>query len=157
VRPDVVTMAKALGTGVPIGACWARADAGEALRPGDHATTFGGQPLAARAALAVLDVMESQDVPARAARAGDRLTAALRGLPQVVDVRGPGLLVAAELAPGTDAAAVVRACLERGLLLNAVTPTSLRFAPSLLVSDDEIAEAVAILGGVLSETGVGEQ
>ena len=155
VQPDVVTMAKALGNGVPIGACWARAGVAETLRPGDHATTFGGQPLAVRAALAVLDVMEAEDVPARAVRAGDRLTAALRGLPQVVDVRGPGLLVAAELAPGVDAAAVARACLERGLVLNAVTPTSLRLAPSLLVGDDEIAEAVGILGAVLGETGDG--
>ena len=157
VRPDVVTMAKALGNGVPIGACWARAEVAETLRPGDHATTFGGQPLAARAALAVLEVMEAEDVPARAFRAGERLTAALRGLPQVVDVRGPGLLVAAELAPGIDAAAVARACLERGLVLNAVTPTSLRLAPSLLVGDDEIAEAVGILGAVLGEMGEGRR
>ena len=82
VRPDVVTMAKALGNGVPIGACWARADVAAAFRPGDHATTFGGQPLAARAALAVLDVMEREDVPARAAtQAGERLTKALLALP----------------------------------------------------------------------------
>ena len=78
VRPDVVTMAKALGNGVPIGACWARAEVATAFRPGDHATTFGGQPLAARAALAVLDVMEAEDAPARAARAGARLQGALR-------------------------------------------------------------------------------
>jgi acetylornithine/succinyldiaminopimelate/putrescine aminotransferase len=155
VQPDVVTMAKALGNGVPIGACWARAGIAEALRPGDHATTFGGQPLAARAALAVLDVMEAEDVPARATRAGEQLTTALLALPQVVDVRGRGLLVAAELAPGIDAASVGRACLERGLVLNAVTPTALRLAPSLLVGDDEIAEAVAILGAVLGETGEG--
>ena len=76
-RPDVVTMAKALGNGVPIGACWARTDVAEAFRPGDHATTFGGQPLAARAALAVLDVMEREDVPRRATEAGERLTKAL--------------------------------------------------------------------------------
>jgi predicted acetylornithine/succinylornithine family transaminase len=152
VRPDVVTMAKALGNGVPIGACWARADVAEALRAGDHATTFGGQPLAARAALAVLDVMEAEDVPARAARAGEQLTTALAALPKVVDVRGPGLLLAAELAPGVDAAAVVRACLDRGLVLNAVTPTALRFAPSLLVGEDEIAAAVDILDSVLRET-----
>jgi predicted acetylornithine/succinylornithine family transaminase len=152
VRPDVVTMAKALGNGVPIGACWARADVAEALRAGDHATTFGGQPLAARAALAVLDVMEAEDVPARAARAGEQLTTALAALPKVVDVRGPGLLLAAELAPGVDAAAVVRACLDRGLVLNAVTPTALRFAPSLLVGEDEIAAAVDILDAVLRET-----
>ncbi|HMF04591.1 MAG TPA: acetylornithine transaminase [Acidimicrobiia bacterium] len=151
VRPDVVTMAKALGNGVPIGACWARADVAEALRPGDHATTFGGQPLAARAALAVLDVMEAENVPSRAARAGEQLTRALSGLPQVVDVRGPGLLLAAELAPGIDAGAVARTCLERGLVLNAVTPTSLRLAPSLLVTDDEIAGAAGILASVMLE------
>ena len=82
VRPDVVTMAKALGNGVPIGACWARAEVAEALRPGDHATTFGGQPLAARAALAVLDVMEANDVPALAEQAGERLVKALGTCPE---------------------------------------------------------------------------
>ncbi|HMF83023.1 MAG TPA: acetylornithine transaminase [Acidimicrobiia bacterium] len=152
VQPDVVTMAKALGNGVPIGACWARAEVAEALRPGDHATTFGGQPLAARAALAVLDVMEAEDVPARAARAGQQLTKALSELPEVVHVRGSGLLVAAELAPGIDAGAVARTCLERGLILNAVTPSALRFAPSLLVGDDEIAAAVRIVGPVLRDS-----
>ena len=88
VRPDVVTMAKALGNGVPIGACWARRDVAAAFKPGDHATTFGGQPLAARAALAVLDVMEQENVPALAATQGKRLTAALLELPGVADVRG---------------------------------------------------------------------
>jgi acetylornithine/N-succinyldiaminopimelate aminotransferase len=156
VRPDIVTLAKALGNGVPIGACWARADVAEAFRAGDHATTFGGQPLAARAALAVLDVMAALDVPARAARAGARLSEALASLPGVVSVRGPGLLVAAELSPGVDAGAVARACLDAGLVVNAVTPTALRLAPPLLVSDAEIEEAVAILAGVLAgavETG----
>src|SRR5205814_8403134 len=66
VEPDVVTMAKALGNGVPIGACWARADVADAFQPGDHATTFGGQPLATAAARAVLQVMEAEDVPAAA-------------------------------------------------------------------------------------------
>ncbi len=151
VQPDVVTMAKALGNGVPIGACWARADVAAAFRPGDHATTFGGQPLAARAALAVLDVMEAEDVPGRAARAGEHLTKALLTLPAVTAVRGTGLLLAAELAPGLDAAEVVRACLERGLIVNAVTPTAVRLAPSLLVSKAEVAEALGILSVVLSE------
>jgi acetylornithine/N-succinyldiaminopimelate aminotransferase len=151
VRPDVVTMAKALGNGMPIGACWARADVADALRPGDHATTFGGQPLAARAALAVLDVMEAEDAPARAARAGEQLTKALLAVPAVTDVRGAGLLLAAELAPGVDAAGIVRACLERGLLVNAVTPTAVRVAPSLLVNDDEIGEAVGILEAAVNE------
>jgi acetylornithine/N-succinyldiaminopimelate aminotransferase len=153
VRPDVVTMAKALGNGVPIGACWARADVAGAFRPGDHATTFGGQPLAARAALAVLDVMQAEDVPVRARRAGEQLTKALLTMPAVVDVRGAGLLLAAELAPGIDSAAVARTCLERGLVLNAVTPTALRFAPPLLVTEEQIGEAVRILDAVLGEAG----
>jgi predicted acetylornithine/succinylornithine family transaminase len=149
VRPDVVTMAKALGNGMPIGACWARADVAAALAPGDHATTFGGQPLAARAALAVLDVMERDDVPARAARAGARLVDALAKVGGVKEVRGAGLLVAAELAPGIDARDVAQRCLERGLVVNAVTPTALRFAPPLLVSDAEIDDAVARLSEAL--------
>jgi acetylornithine/succinyldiaminopimelate/putrescine aminotransferase len=144
-------MAKALGNGVPIGACWARADIAAAFRPGDHATTFGGQPLAARAALAVIDVMEAEDAPARAARAGEQLTKSLLALPAVADVRGFGLLLAAELAPGLDAAAVARSCLGRGLIVNAVTPTAVRLAPSLLVSEEEIGEAVGILDTVLSQ------
>ena len=150
VRPDIVTMAKALGNGVPIGACWARTNVAEAFRPGDHATTYGGQPLAARAAYAVLEVMQQVDAPACAARAGDVLTKALLDVPGVADVRGVGLLIAAELDEGIEAGPVANACLEAGLVVNAVTPTALRFAPSLLVTDDEIAAAVAILTGVLA-------
>ncbi len=154
VRPDVVTLAKALGNGMPIGACWARRDVAAAFKPGDHATTFGGQPLAARAALAVLDVMEHENVPVRARDQGARLMQALRELPGVVDVRGVGLLVAAELAAedgGVIAAGDVAAtCLQHGLVVNAVTPTSLRFAPPLLVTDADIDAAVQILRGVLT-------
>jgi len=149
VRPDVVTVAKALGNGVPIGACWARAEVADAFRPGDHATTYGGQPLAAAAALAVLDVMEREDVPRLAAQAGARLAKALTALEGVAEVRGQGLLLAAQLAPGRDAGAVANACLEGGLIVNAVTPTALRLAPSLLVTDAEIDAAVAILEEVL--------
>ena len=148
--PDVVTMAKALGNGVPIGACWARAEVAVDLRAGDHASTFGGQPLAARAALAVLDVMEAADVPARACAAGARLQAGLAGLPGIVSVRGAGLLLAAELAPGIAAGEVARACLHAGLIVNAVTPSALRLAPSLLVSDAEIDQAVDLLAGALA-------
>ena len=148
VMPDVVTMAKALGNGVPIGACWARADVAAAFSPGLHATTFGGQPLAAAAARAVLEVMEAEDVPTRAGRAGDRLRGALGALPAVVDVRGLGLLLAAEL-EGIDARQVAADALGAGLLVNGVTPTAVRLAPQLLVTDDEIDEAVAILARVM--------
>jgi acetylornithine/succinyldiaminopimelate/putrescine aminotransferase len=150
IRPDVVTMAKALGNGVPIGACWATAEAAAAFEPGDHATTFGGQPLAARAALTTVQIMQREDVPARAARAGARLTEGLAATPGVTSVRGLGLLLAAELEPGTASQAVAAACLERGLIVNAVTPTALRFEPSLLVTDDEIDEALTILGKALA-------
>jgi acetylornithine/N-succinyldiaminopimelate aminotransferase len=156
IRPDVVTLAKALGNGVPIGACWARAEVAEAFRLGDHGSTFGGQPLAARAALAVLDVMERDEVPARALRAGDRLRNGVEALAGVASVRGRGLLLAAELDEGLDAAAVMRACLDAGLVVNNVTPSALRFAPSLLVTDDEIDEAIEILGKALvAATGPG--
>ena len=149
VVPDVVTMAKALGNGVPIGACWAKADVADAFEPGDHATTFGGQPLAAAAARAVVAELERLDAPSLAAKAGERLMTALGALPGVADVRGLGLLVAAELVAGTDAKALAAACLDAGLVLNAVTATALRFAPPLTVSDDEIDEAVSILASVL--------
>jgi predicted acetylornithine/succinylornithine family transaminase len=148
--PDIVTMAKALGNGMPIGACWARAEIAAAFAPGDHATTFGGQPLAASAALAVLTVMERENIPTRAARAGARLSEALAKLDGVVDVRGAGLLLAAELGDGRDAKAAAQHCLDAGLIVNAVTPTALRLAPPLLVSDAEIDEGVDILAGVLS-------
>jgi acetylornithine/N-succinyldiaminopimelate aminotransferase len=150
VRPDVVTMAKALGNGMPIGACWAQADVAAAFAPGDHATTFGGQPLAARAALAVLDVMEREGVPERAARAGTRLVESLAKLDGIAEVRGAGLLIAAELAPPRDAKDVAQRCLDLGLVVNAVTPTALRFAPPLLVSDPEIDAAVALVAEALA-------
>ena len=147
IRPDVVTSAKALGNGVPIGACWARAEVADAFRPGDHGSTFGGQPLAASAARAVLAVMEAEDVPARAAAMGARLHRAAEAVAGVTGVRGVGLLLAAELAvPSADAAA---ACLEHGLVVNNVTPTALRLAPSLLITPDEVDEGVSRLAAAL--------
>jgi acetylornithine/N-succinyldiaminopimelate aminotransferase len=156
VRPDIVTSAKALGNGVPIGACWARDDIAEAFQPGDHGSTFGGQPLASAAALATLEIMQREDVPTRAQRAGARLRTALEQTKGVAGVRGLGLLLAAELRPEVleahdgGAKGVYAALLDRGLVTNAVTPTALRFAPPLLVSDDEIDEAVSIIGEVLT-------
>jgi acetylornithine/N-succinyldiaminopimelate aminotransferase len=150
VRPDVVTLAKALGNGVPIGACWARRDVADAFEPGDHGSTFGGTPIATAAAAAVLDELARIDAPALAARQGARLADALAATAGVKEVRGYGLLLAAEL-DGNDAKQVNVALLERGLVANAVTPTSIRFAPPLTVSDEELAEAVAIFAAVLAE------
>jgi acetylornithine/N-succinyldiaminopimelate aminotransferase len=151
IEPDVVTMAKALGNGVPIGACWAKAEVAEAFEPGDHATTYGGQPLATAAARAVLTTMQAIDAPGLAVKQGERLMSALAALPGVADVRGLGLLIAAELAEGLDARVVAAACLDAGLVLNAVTPTALRLAPALTIADEQIDEAVAILARVLGE------
>jgi predicted acetylornithine/succinylornithine family transaminase len=145
VQPDVVTMAKALGNGVPIGACWARTEVAAAFEPGDHATTYGGQPLATAAARAVLQVMQDEDVPARAERAGARIRAGAAELPGVVDVRGLGLLLAIELDADHDARAVAGRLLELGVIVNAVTPSALRLAPSLLISDEEIDHGLALL------------
>ena len=149
IQPDVVTMAKALGNGVPIGACWARAEVADAFAPGDHATTFGGQPLAAAAARAVLAVMEREEAPVRAARAGERLQEQLGRLDGVKAVRGLGLLLAVEL-DSPRAKAVAAACLDAGLVVNAVTESALRLAPPLLITDAEIDEGVALLAGVLT-------
>jgi len=148
IEPDVVTMAKALGNGMPVGACWARAEVAAAFVPGDHGSTFGGQPLAMSAVRATLSVMEAEDVPARARTSGARLKAGLEKLPGVGSVRGEGLLVAAVL---TDEVAVAacRQALADGLVINAPRPDVLRFAPSLLVSDADIDEAVAKVERVL--------
>jgi predicted acetylornithine/succinylornithine family transaminase len=150
VTPDVVTLAKALGNGVPIGACWARRDVADAFEPGDHGSTFGGTPIATAAASAVLDELARIDAPALAASKGARLAEALAATSGVKEVRGFGLLLAAEL-DGRDAKAVNTALLDRGLVANAVTPTAVRFAPPLTVTDEEIAEAVAIVAQVLAE------
>lgn len=141
IRPDVVTIAKALGNGVPIGACWARSEVADAFVPGDHGTTYGGQPLAAAAARTVIDVMRREDVPARATRAGAMITAGLEASEGVVTVRGMGLLLAVELS-GVASKPVADRLLERGVIVNAVTPTALRLAPSLLITDEEIGSAV---------------
>jgi len=148
-QPDVVTMAKALGNGMPVGACWARAEVAAAFGPGDHGSTFGGQPLALAAVRATLAVMEAEDVCGRARVQGARLARGLAGLPGVVGVRGEGLLLAAQL--GSEVApAVVAGALGRGLLVNAVHPDAVRVAPPLLVTEDEIDQAVGILAEVLA-------
>jgi acetylornithine/succinyldiaminopimelate/putrescine aminotransferase len=122
----------------------------EAFKPGDHGSTFGGQPLAAAAAKATLAVMEDADVPALATAAGAQLRQGLADLPGVTGVRGQGLLLAAELDDAVAKDVTARA-LAAGLVVNAVTEKAVRLAPPLLVSSDEIEEAVAILGQVLRE------
>jgi acetylornithine/N-succinyldiaminopimelate aminotransferase len=149
VVPDVVTLAKAMGNGMPIGACWARTDVAAVFEPGDHGSTYSGTAIATAAVNAVISEMRRLDAPALATQQGARLAAGLGSLPGVSTVRGKGLLLAAELTEH-DAPAVYRRLLADGLVTNAVTPTALRFAPPLTVSDDEIDEAVTMVGKALA-------
>jgi len=152
VRPDVVTMAKALGNGVPIGAIWAKREVAQAFQPGDHATTYGGQPLATSAARAVLRIMEAIDAPSLAREAGDQLMGKLLQVPNVTDTRGLGLLIAAEIDTeqvGMSGPEIALACLKAGLVVNGISPTAIRLAPPLTVSTDEIDEAMEKLSVVL--------
>ncbi|MEM9748607.1 MAG: acetylornithine/succinylornithine family transaminase [Actinomycetota bacterium] len=146
VSPDVVTMAKAMGNGMPIGACWARTDVASAFEPGDHGSTYSGTALACSAVNATLDEMERIDAPVTAERQGRRITEAAMAIPGVTGVRGKGLMLGVELADGIDAKAVYADLIERGLVTNAVDPSTLRLLPPITVSDAEIDEAMSILG-----------
>lgn len=160
IRADVVTVAKALGNGIPIGAVWATTEVAAAFGPGDHGSTFAGQPVAAAAAREVLRVMEEIDAPRLARERGVELTGLLEGLPGISSVRGQGLLLGAELAPGVlaerTAPQVALACLDAGLVVNGITPTALRMAPPLTVSSAELVEGTEILGEVLAAGSAGE-
>lgn len=152
VRPDIMTLAKALGGGIPIGALLATEQVAGAFEPGAHATTFGGNPFACRVALAVLDVITGEDLPAAAARAGARLREGIQTIgrePAVVsEVRGYGLMLGVQL-KGIVAPKVMAACQERGLLINAIGDSVLRLLPPLNVTDAEVDEAVDIIGQAL--------
>jgi acetylornithine/N-succinyldiaminopimelate aminotransferase len=150
VSPDVVTLAKALGNGFPIGACWARTDVAAVFQPGDHGSTYSGTAIATAAARAVITEMIRIDAPALAAERGAYLRAGLEAIPAVQEVRGLGLLLAAELGSSGDAKAAYTELLARGLVTNAVTPTALRFAPPINVSVAELDEAVALVAAVLA-------
>ena len=154
VAPDVVTLAKALGGGLPIGACVAREAVADAFKPGDHATTFGGGPVPCAAALAVLDVIETEGLVQNSAAMGERLVTglsdALTDVPAATEVRGVGLLVGVQLS-GDFSREVVDACRARGLLVNNVKPDTIRLSPPLIVTADEVDRAVAILTEVLKE------
>ena len=156
VQPDIVAMAKALGNGVPTGAVWARPAVAAAFGPGDHGSTFAGQPLALAAVRAVLAEMQAMDAPAVAGRLGAELRDRLTRIDGVASVRGRGLLLAAELSEeargGRSAKDVASACLERGLIVNGVTETALRLAPPFVASAEQLAAGCSILASVLETT-----
>ena len=140
ILPDVMTLAKGLANGVPIGACLARGPAAEVLGPGSHGSTFGGNPLACKAALAVLQTLEQEALPKQAARQGAALLEQLRttigDLPGVRDIRGLGLMIGIELE--RDCAELTRQALAQGLLINVTAGRVVRLLPPLIIDDEQI-------------------
>jgi acetylornithine/N-succinyldiaminopimelate aminotransferase len=150
IEPDVVTLAKGLGGGLPIGATIAFGPAADLLTPGQHGTTFGGNPVVAAAALAVLDTIESDGLLERAKAVGERLRDGIEaiGHPLVERVRGAGLLIGIVLTEPL-APQVQQAAQDAGLLVNAAVPGTVRLAPPLVLGDDEAEALLQALPGVL--------
>ena len=150
VEPDVLTLAKGLGGGLPVSACVAFGEAAELLVPGQHGTTFGGNPVACAAALAVLDTIERDGLLERVAVLGKTLAAGITGLghPAVDTVRGAGLMLGIVLTAPV-AAAVEAAARDRGFLVNAVAPDVVRLVPPLVLTDTQADAFVSALPGIL--------
>jgi len=153
VVPDMLTSAKALGGGLPIGALICGPRYADVLEPGDHGSTFAGGPVACAAALAVLDVVEDRDLLARVRALGERLLDELARLPGVSAVRGRGLMLACDLAAGGAPELVRRALLAQRLVLNATGPATFRLLPPLTITGDDADEALARLSTALASAG----
>jgi acetylornithine/N-succinyldiaminopimelate aminotransferase len=152
--PDLMTVAKALGGGLPIGALVTGERLADGFAPGDHGSTFAGGPVQCAAGLAVLDVIDDEQLLARVRELGERLRHALAELPGVVEVRGRGLMLALELDPDHRPGAadvVVRALREQRLVLNATGPTTVRLLPPLLIDQAQADDAIARLRAVLTD------
>jgi acetylornithine/N-succinyldiaminopimelate aminotransferase len=145
VRPDVLTTAKALGGGVPIGACVTAPGCADVLEPGDHGSTFAGGPVATAAALAVLDVIDDPVLLRHVRELGAYLCEQLDGLDGVRETRGRGLMVGVGLEEGIDAAAIAADLLERGLVVNVPRPDTLRLLPPLVIDSDHVDHAVSLI------------
>ncbi|MCL2888653.1 MAG: acetylornithine transaminase [Elusimicrobia bacterium] len=146
VKPDIMTLAKGLGGGLPIGAVLCTEAVSSAIHKGDHGSTFGGNPLACAAAVAVLETAEKENLAANAEKCGAYLMEKLKKLPSK-EVRGKGLLVGMELEH--EGGEIVKKCLERGLMINCTADNVLRFVPPLIINKKDVDEAVKILEGVL--------
>lgn len=153
ITPDVVALAKGIANGMPVGAIWARDEVAAAFGPGDHGSTFAGQALALAAARATIARYEELDAPALVRDREAAIRSRLSEVDGVDHVRGSGLLLGIELTSealaGRTGPEIARACLDRGLVLNGITPTALRIAPPFVVTDEQIDEAVAIVAAVL--------
>ena len=154
VEPDIMTLAKPLGGGLPLGAMLAREEVAAAFQPGDHASTFGGNPLACAAGVAVMEALLEENLLKNADDAGNYLQQKLQELKQkysfIKEVRGRGLMSGIEL--NFAGKEVARECLERGLLINCTAETFVRFLPPLIITREEIDEGIAILDAVLKKT-----
>ena len=150
VVPDLLTSAKALGGGLPIGALICSPRYADVFEPGDHGSTFAGGPVTCAAALAVLDVVEDGELLARVRALGARLAEGLAALPGVVDVRGRGLMLACDFADGGAPELVRRALLQQRLVVNATGPATLRLLPPLTISDADADEALRRLRALLA-------
>ncbi|WP_300528653.1 acetylornithine transaminase [uncultured Nocardioides sp.] len=148
VVPDVVTLAKGLGGGFPIGAVIGLGRAADLLQPGNHGTTFGGNPVACAAALAVLDTIEADGLLEHVTVLGQKIRDGLAADPRVTEVRGEGLLIGLDLA-SESAAAVVEAAQDAGFIINMTTPQRIRLAPPLVLTDDDAAAFLQAWPGIL--------
>ncbi|MCB1643998.1 MAG: aspartate aminotransferase family protein [Pseudomonadales bacterium] len=153
ITPDLVTTAKGLGNGFPIGVCLANGKAAEVFAPGNHGSTFGGNPLACAVGLTVIDELEKHNIPARAAELGERMMnnfrTRLAGANNVKDIRGKGLMIGIELdAPCGD---LVGKALDKGLLINVTSDSVIRLLPPLIISDEEADQIVDILCNLITE------
>ncbi len=149
ILPDIVTVAKALGNGMPVGACWASREVASSFVPGDHGSTFGGQPLACAAALATLAAMQDIDAPARATAIGRAVNARLAGADGVSSVRGRGALLGIVL-DRDRAKQVAETALDLGLVVNSPRDDVLRIAPPLTIDEPDLQQGLEILAGTIS-------
>jgi acetylornithine aminotransferase len=153
ITPDVVTVAKGLGGGFPIGACIGVGAAGDLLEPGNHGSTFGGNPVACAAALAVLDTIETEGLLEQVVVLGQKIRDGLAADPRVTEVRGEGLLIGLDLVSETSAD-VAGAALAAGFIVNNPTPHRVRLAPPLVLTEDDAAAFLAAWPAILDEAGV---
>lgn len=150
VSPDAVMMAKGMGNGMPIGALWAKKEVAAAFVPGDHGSTYSGTALATAATRAVISEMKRIDAPRLATEKGEYLSSRLSALPAVDHVRGRGLLLGVQLADGLVAKDVYLTLLEAGLVVNAVNDSTIRLAPPITVSTEEMDEAISMISAALA-------
>lgn len=151
IKPDVVTLAKALAGGVAMGGLIARPDVAEKLKPGTHAATFGGNPIAARAALATIETIDADNLLERAGHIGEKFRNRFQALkdqcPLITDIRVKGTMIGLELS--VDGTPVVQGCMQKGLLINCTHQTVIRLLPALTISDEQIDEGCDVIADVL--------